>query len=70
MPDALELLKTRRSVKPIELIGPGPTASEIETLLRIASRVPDHGLYFVQTVPTLPPSRLTSSAGGSRAPRW
>src|SRR5215831_13131736 len=43
MPDALELLKTRRSVKPIELIGPGPTASEINTLLRIASRVPDHG---------------------------
>ena len=25
MPDALELLKTRRSVKPIELAGPGPT---------------------------------------------
>jgi nitroreductase len=43
MPDALELLKTRRSVKPIELVGPGPTADEIETLLRIASRVPDHG---------------------------
>ena len=43
MPDALELLKTRRSVKPIELVGPGPTASEIDTLLRIASRVPDHG---------------------------
>ena len=34
MPDALELLKTRRSVKPIELAGPGPTASEIETLLK------------------------------------
>jgi nitroreductase len=43
MPDALELLKTRRSVKPIELAGPGPTASEIDTLLKIASRVPDHG---------------------------
>jgi len=43
MPDALELLKTRRSVKPIELAGPGPTASEIDTLLGIASRVPDHG---------------------------
>src|SRR5262249_61535892 len=43
MPDALELLKPRRSVKPIELAGPGPTASEIETLLKIASRVPDHG---------------------------
>src|SRR5438067_11179662 len=43
MPDALELLKTRRSVKPIELSGPGPTVSEIDTMLRIASRVPDHG---------------------------
>jgi len=43
MPDALELLKTRRSVKPIELGGPGPSAAEIETMLTIASRVPDHG---------------------------
>lgn len=43
MPDALELLKTRRSVKPIEMTGPGPTPSEIDTLLTIASRVPDHG---------------------------
>jgi nitroreductase len=43
MPDALELLQTRRSVKPIELAGPAPTASEVDTLLRIASRVPDHG---------------------------
>src|SRR5262247_1577503 len=43
MPDALELLQTRRSLKPIELIGPGPSAAEIETLLTIASRVPDHG---------------------------
>lgn len=43
MPDALELLKTRRSVKPIEMTGPGPSAAEIDTLLGIASRVPDHG---------------------------
>jgi nitroreductase len=43
MPDALELLKTRRSVKPMELGGPAPTAAEIETLLTIATRVPDHG---------------------------
>jgi nitroreductase len=43
MPDALELLKTRRSVKPMELGGPGPTAGEIETMLTIATRVPDHG---------------------------
>jgi nitroreductase len=43
MPDALELLKTRRSLKPVELVAPGPTAAEIDTLLTIASRVPDHG---------------------------
>lgn len=43
MPDALQLLKTRRSVKPMELTGPAPTQSEIDSLLAIASRVPDHG---------------------------
>src|SRR5919204_5079334 len=43
MPDALQLLKTRRSIKPVELAGPGPSTAEIETLLTIASRVPDHG---------------------------
>jgi nitroreductase len=43
MPDALELLKTRRSVKAMELASPGPSPNEVETLLTIASRVPDHG---------------------------
>jgi nitroreductase len=43
MPDALSLLATRRSVKPMELNGPAPSASQIDTLLTIASRVPDHG---------------------------
>jgi nitroreductase len=43
MPDALELLRTRRSIKPIELAGPPPSAAEIDTLLTVASRVPDHG---------------------------
>jgi nitroreductase len=43
MPDALELLNSRRSVKPIEMTGPGPDARELEKLLTIASRVPDHG---------------------------
>jgi len=43
MPDALQLLKTRRSVKPMELTGPAPSEAEIDTLLTIASRVPDHG---------------------------
>jgi nitroreductase len=43
MPEALDLLKTRRSIKPMELIGPGPSPAELDTLLTIASRVPDHG---------------------------
>src|ERR1700761_6691716 len=41
--DPIELLKTRRSVKPLELAVPGPSPAEIDTLLTIASRVPDHG---------------------------
>ena len=43
MPEALELLKTRSSIKAVELTSPGPSAAEIETLLTIAARVPDHG---------------------------
>jgi nitroreductase len=43
MPDALELLRTRRSLKPVDLVPPGPSPAEIETLLTVASRVPDHG---------------------------
>lgn len=39
----LDLLKTRRSVPPPLLDGPGPTRDELETMLAIASRVPDHG---------------------------
>jgi nitroreductase len=41
--DPIALLNTRRSVKPIELTAPGPSPAELETLLTIASRVPDHG---------------------------
>ena len=43
MPDAVELLKARRSVKPREMTGPGPSAAELETILTIGARVPDHG---------------------------
>jgi nitroreductase len=43
MPDALELLTTRRSFKAVELVGPAPSEAEIDTLLTVASRVPDHG---------------------------
>jgi nitroreductase len=37
------LLQTRRSLKPVELVGPGPSPADLDTLLTIASRVPDHG---------------------------
>ena len=40
---ALSLLETRRSAKPRELVGPGPTKEEMERILTIAARTPDHG---------------------------
>jgi nitroreductase len=43
MRDAIDLLKTRRSVKPREMTPPGPSAAELETILTIGARVPDHG---------------------------
>lgn len=42
----LSLLESRRSGKPRELIGPGPSAGEIERILTIAARTPDHGKLF------------------------
>ena len=39
----LSLLETRRSAKPRDLVGPGPTVEEIARILTIAARVPDHG---------------------------
>src|SRR6476469_6268221 len=43
LPDAIELLKIRRSVKPREMSEPGPSPAELETILTIGARVPDHG---------------------------
>ena len=43
VPDAIDLLKVRRSVKPREMTAPGPSPAELETILTIAARVPDHG---------------------------
>jgi nitroreductase len=42
----LSLLESRRSGKPRELVGPGPTAAELERILTIAARTPDHGKLF------------------------
>ncbi len=44
MPDALDLLKSRFSYKPMDMLPDGgPSDAEIDTLLTIAARVPDHG---------------------------
>ena len=55
---ALSLLETRRSAKPRELLGPAPTREEMERILTIAARVPDHG--------RLTPWRFVTVAEGRR----
>lgn len=39
----ISLLETRRSAKPRDLNGPGPTPAELERMLTVAARTPDHG---------------------------
>lgn len=39
----LSLLETRRSAKPRALTGRGPSEAELERILAIAARTPDHG---------------------------
>ena len=76
MPDALELLKIRRSVKPREMSGPGPSPSELETILTIADieiekrRLMDAPLViavvsFTRPHPKVPAWEQELSAGAS-----
>ncbi len=55
----LDLLRTRRSVPPIRLDGPGPDPAELDAILTLAARVPDHG--------KLAPWRFLVIAGEARA---
>jgi len=43
MNETLELLSSRRSAPAASLAEPGPNTEQLESLLKIASRVPDHG---------------------------
>ena len=43
MNDTITLLRARRSAPPASMSGPGPTPQEIEILLALAARMPDHG---------------------------
>ena len=42
----LSLLETRRSGKPREMVAPGPSADQLNRILTLAARVPDHGKLF------------------------
>ena len=42
-PEVLTFLATRRSASAVTLEGPGPNADETAALIRLATRVPDHG---------------------------
>jgi nitroreductase len=56
--DALDLLRTRKSVSSSFLTAPGPDAAQLAEILTIASRVPDHG--------KLAPWRFIVFEGGAR----
>jgi nitroreductase len=43
MSEIIDFLRTRRSVKPRDMSGAGPSPAELETILTIGARVPDHG---------------------------
>lgn len=52
------LLETRRSGKPRDMVAPGPSRAQLEAIVRVASRVPDHG--------KLAPWRFVSVGGDRR----
>lgn len=58
-PEVLDFLSRRRSASALALGGPGPSSAEIEALIRLASRVPDHG--------KLAPWRFVVLAGDGKA---
>ena len=39
----IDYLSTRRSIPAFQMSAPGPSKSEVEEMLKLASRVPDHG---------------------------
>ena len=44
--DTLRLLASRRSTLAKNMTGPGPSKAELDTLISIAARTPDHGKLF------------------------
>jgi nitroreductase len=58
-PEVLQFLAARRSVSAVTLAAPGPSAEDLDVLLRLATRVPDHG--------KLSPWRFILLAGADKA---
>lgn len=58
----LALLASRRSARPREMVGPGPTATELDTMLAAAARVPDHGKIAPWRFVVIPPDRRAAFA--------
>lgn len=50
----LSLLRTRRSGKPRDLVAPGPGSEQLEAMIAIAARTPDHGKLFPWRFVTVP----------------
>lgn len=44
--DMLNRMAKRRSTRAIDMGGPGPSAEQLDALLKIGARVPDHGKLF------------------------
>ena len=58
----LALLATRRSGKPREMVAPGPSADELNQILAIAARTPDHGKLFPWRLIVVPDDRRDALA--------
>ena len=46
VPNAIDLVLSRRSGSAKRMTGPGPSAGQLDTILTAAARVPDHGKLF------------------------
>lgn len=58
----LKLLETRRSGRPRDMIAPGPSDAELERILTIAARTPDHGKLFPWRFVTVSPDQREALA--------
>ena len=58
----LTLLETRRSGRPREMVAPGPSEAELDRILTIAARTPDHGKLFPWRFVIVGPEQRTKFA--------